>query len=362
MVRNSSSSSSSSSGVGLGPGERTIPAGNKELVIGESFECEYFYDVLAKLRSAHMEFKLGRQEDAQEFLSFLLNRLHEEMLKCLDALTNTNNNENQHQHHQNGDETSAPTGLLNGHDNHHLNNNNNHSETNDTNGADDEWREVGRKNRAFVTRKPEFKHSPLSDIFCGQFRSVLSQPGVKDKESVSLEPFFTLPLEIQSDSIRTVQQALEHFVQKEELSGFVHQETKQEIEAFKRISIEDLPPVLIIYLKCFVYDKHGGSQKLLKRVDFQIDLEISRELIAAHQRSKLKDKEKRSYKLFAVEYHHGERATGGHYITDVYHPGIVGWVRYDDASVRVVSNAQVLKSDDKKLVPYLLYYRRCDLI
>lgn len=120
--------------------------------------------------------------------------------------------------------------------------------------------------------------------------------------------------------------------------------------------------MLIIYLKCFVFDKHGGSQKLLKRVDFQIDLEISRELIASNQRSKLKEKEKRSYKLFAVEYHHGERATGGHYITDVYHPGIVGWVRYDDASVRVVSNAQVLKSDDKKLIPYLLYYRRCDLI
>lgn len=37
----------------------------------------------------------------------------------------------------------------------------------------------------------------MSDIFCGQFRSALSQPGVKDKESVSLEPFFTIPLDIQ---------------------------------------------------------------------------------------------------------------------------------------------------------------------
>jgi len=67
---------------------------------------------------------------------------------------------------------------------------------------------------------------------------------------------------------------LEHFVQKEEVFGFTNQETKQEIEAFKRISFEDLPPVLILYLKCFVYDKQGGIQKLLKRIDFQIDLEI----------------------------------------------------------------------------------------
>ncbi len=67
---------------------------------------------------------------------------------------------------------------------------------------------------------------------------------------------------------------MEHFVQKEEVFGFTNQETKQEIEAFKRISFEDLPPVLILYLKCFVYDKQGGIQKLLKRIDFQIDLEI----------------------------------------------------------------------------------------
>lgn len=135
-------------------------------------------------------------------------------------------------------------------------------------------------------------------------------------------------------------------------------------------------------MKCFVFDKQGGIQKLLKRIDFQIDLEINRgnykrkeffkilkylhsilnlELISSNQRSKLKDK-KKNYKLFAVEYHYGDKATGGHYITDVYHPGIISWVRYDDANVKIVNNTQVLKSDDKKLVPYLLYYRRADLI
>jgi ubiquitin carboxyl-terminal hydrolase 10 len=85
------------------------------------------------------------------------------------------------------------------------------------------------------------------------------------------------------------------------------------------------------------------------------------ELISPAQRSKLKEN-KRKYKLFAVEYHHGDKATGGHYITDVYHPGIINWVRFNDATVQVVNNAQVLKSEDRKLIPYLLYYRRADLI
>ena len=85
------------------------------------------------------------------------------------------------------------------------------------------------------------------------------------------------------------------------------------------------------------------------------------DLITPNQRSKLKEK-KRTYKLFSVEYHYGDKATGGHYITDVYHPGIIGWVRFDDAKVKVVNNLQVLKSEDKKLTPYLLYYRRADYI
>jgi ubiquitin carboxyl-terminal hydrolase 10 len=81
---------------------------------------------------------------------------------------------------------------------------------------------------------------------------------------------------VQLDSIRSVNDALEHFVKKEELFGFTDQETKKEIEAFRRISFEDLPPVLILYLKCFVYDKNGGIQKILKRLDFLIDLEINK--------------------------------------------------------------------------------------
>ena len=63
-----------------------------------------------------------------------------------------------------------------------------------------------------------------------------------------------------------------------------------------------------------------------------------------------------------VEYHFGDKASDGHYITDVYHPGIVGWVRFDDANVKVVSNPSISKVEDKKLTPYLLYYRRTDLI
>lgn len=50
------------------------------------------------------------------------------------------------------------------------------------------------------------------------------------------------------------------------------------MEITKKLTIEQLPPVLILHLKCFVYDKDGGSQKLLKDVNFTIDLEITKGL------------------------------------------------------------------------------------
>jgi ubiquitin C-terminal hydrolase len=66
------------------------------------------------------------------------------------------------------------------------------------------------------------------------------------------------------------------------------------------------------------------------------------------------------YKLFAVEYHSGERANDGHYLTDVFHPGLQGWLRYDDANVQVVPSSQVMNCSADKLTPYLLFYRRGD--
>lgn len=149
MVRTNSSSSNSEN-----------VKSSKELVIGEPFECEYIYDVLMSHvsnenngSSSNGEFKLGRQEDAQELLSYLLNRLHEEMVKCLESLTSSSRPQQvEHAEHQNemtnGNYLKSNGGLQNGHDKHDVNGKDDQD--------DDEWREVGRKNRAFVTRKVIF--------------------------------------------------------------------------------------------------------------------------------------------------------------------------------------------------------------
>ena len=48
-----------------------------------------------------------------------------------------------------------------------------------------------------------------------------------------------------------------------------------QVEATRRIMLEKLPVVLVLHLKCFVYDKSGGCQKITnKQIEFPVHLDI----------------------------------------------------------------------------------------
>ena len=50
----------------------------------------------------------------------------------------------------------------------------------------------------------------------------------------------------------------------------------QQVEATRHMTLEELPPVLVLHLKYFLYDKSGGCQKLNKNIEYGVDLEISK--------------------------------------------------------------------------------------
>lgn len=85
-----------------------------------------------------------RQEDAQEFLSFIMDQMHDELLKFEGQSVGVN---------------GAKSALV--------------SST-----EDDEWETVGAKNKSAVTRTQSFIPSELSDIFGGQFKSVVKARGI----------------------------------------------------------------------------------------------------------------------------------------------------------------------------------------
>ncbi|KAF4110581.1 ubiquitin carboxyl-terminal hydrolase 10 isoform X1 [Onychostoma macrolepis] len=309
----------------------------KDLRVGVPFEPTYIYKLLTLIKSSLSE--KGRQEDAEEYLGFTLNGLHEEML----ALKKLISPQEEKTPTPNGPESQPGVEE--------------DPAEKEEEGSDDEWEQVGPRNKTSITRQADFIRTPITDIFGGHIRSVVYQQS--SKESATLQPFFTLQLDIQSEKIRTVQEALEILVARESVQGYTTK-SKQEIEISRRVTLEELPPVLVLHLKRFVFEKTGGCQKLIKNIDYPVDLEISKDLLSPGVRGKTL-KGQRTYRLFAVVYHHGNSATGGHYTTDVFHIGLNGWLRIDDQAVKIINQHQVVKQTAERTA-YLLYYRRVDLL
>ena len=248
-----------------------------DIVTGISLEPMYVYNMLLNLEDETFKVVDGRQEDAEEFLSCLLNGLSDEMsgkIKLVEEEQPAN------------DAESYPEG----------------------DDADDDWKEVGAKGRSCVTRRVADSSqvaTPIQSLALGLCRScVRSEAG---DNSATLQPFYTLQLDIQDDSIRSVGDALAQNFASEKLDGFVCSKTKKEIEATRSLSLEELPPLLILHLKRFVYDPlSGGVQKCSKQIDFSVDLEIPKSLLSPECRASTKQ---RQYKLFSVVYHNGREAT-----------------------------------------------------
>jgi len=298
-----------------------------DIVTGIGLEPSYVYKMLLNLEEDTFKVVDGRQEDAEEFLTCLLNGLSDEMLGMMKLASE-----------QPAIEASASEPSVDD--------------------APDDWQEVGAKGKSCVTRRVTSTtqiQTPIQSLALGMCRScVKSETG---DNSATLQPFYTLQLDIQDQEIQSVTDALEQNFANEKLDGFICSKTKKEIDATRILSLEELPPILILHLKRFVYDgQTGGVQKIMKQIEFGVDLEISRNILSAECRTSPRQ---RQYKLFGVVYHNGREATKGHYVTDVFHTGYGTWLHCDDSIVQPTSE-QLVMAPNASSTPYLLFYRRGD--
>lgn len=97
----------------------------------------------ANLQSYHIHGSTYRQEDAQEFLSFVMDQMHDELLKLEGQSSSLN-----------GGKSSLVSSV-----------------------EDDEWETVGPKNKSAVTRTQTFVPSEINEIFGGQLRSLVRAKG-----------------------------------------------------------------------------------------------------------------------------------------------------------------------------------------
>jgi len=302
---------------------------------GEAFEPKCVYEMLPAMKTTLSE--KGRQQDAEEFLSFLLNGIHEELVSLLKLAQSPTPTTTEQHTHMNGSV---------GENERNTNNNDNDNE--------DSWECVGPRNRSAMVRAATINDSLIKHVFGGVIRSSVHQSGVK--ESATLQPFFTLQLDIQNEKVWNLKEAIEYYFMKENLQGFTCSKTNAEVEASRRSTLEELPHIFIFHLKYFVYDRTGGCQKIHKAIDIPVDLEIPKDILSPGLKSRTLPNT-RNYKLFAVVYHHGKNAAGGHYTACVHHGNPFGWVRFDDNLIKPVPVTQVLKHQQGR-VPYLLFYER----
>ncbi|RDX46907.1 cysteine proteinase [Lentinus brumalis] len=292
----------------------------------ESFIPTYVYDAMKeKKRFANMIG--GYQEDAEEFLGFFLDTLEEELLSISQSL------QPKEPAQAAGEDVSQEDG----------------------------WLEVGKKNRAVSTRTAKSTDSPITRIFGGKFRSALRAP--HQRESVTIEDWRSLQLDIQPEDVKTLRDALLHIAHPQTVQVSIPTRPGVILDATQQVLIEALPPVLILHMKRFLYDiKVGDVVKVGKQVSFSSELDIPPEIISPAKRTAQPVK----YQLFGVLYHHGMSASGGHYTLDVLHPNRelterprAAWIRIDDELVSDVRPEDVFGGQDREdRQPYLLFYKR----
>jgi ubiquitin C-terminal hydrolase len=229
---------------------------------------------------------LGAQQDAGEFLSYMLNGMHEECRWEALADNPTNGSKSQ--------------------------------------GDDDE-----------TQSKKTHEDSPIFRIFGGLIKSSVRSIGAKT-DSVSLEPFYPLLLDISCDTVDSVRSAIEAYCKSEEVNGG---------QATKRLYFKTLPKVLIVNLKRFSYNK-GMARKIKKPVKYDEQFTFDRRWLVDD------DVEQPEYQLTAVICHHGEAAAHGHYTAMVRYNA--EWYMYDDLIVR---NVDLSYAMNQQMNAYILLYQ-----
>ncbi|KAH9868171.1 hypothetical protein J1614_007243 [Plenodomus biglobosus] len=296
---------------------------------GDPLTPEYVYDVIKRLpRFDNM--KRGQQEDAEEFLGFLLAGLHDE---CAQLIKNDRQKQTQ-------EPLTSPMSEQSG-------------------SGESGWHEVGPKQKTAVTQSSgtiEYE-TPITKIFGGKLRSEYKKPG--EKPSVTLEPYQPLQLDIGEAHINNISDALKNLTRLETLDGAA----RGARASTKQVHIETLPPVLILHLKRFHYDEKG-PQKIWKKIGYPLELELPKEVFPQHKRASFqKQGGFPRYRLTGVVYHHGKNASGGHYTVDLRRQEGKEWIRMDDTIIRRIRAEDVAEGgaeEDPKVLAAALEQHKSD--
>ncbi|XP_043663752.1 putative uncharacterized protein DDB_G0277255 isoform X1 [Vespula pensylvanica] len=189
--------------------------------------------------------------------------------------------------------------------------------------------------------------SMIVDLFVGQLRSSL-RCTFCDHVSVTLDPFWdlSLPIPARSGTVK-LSQCLEHFTREEVLDGDEKptcSKCQMRRKCTKSFGIQKFPKILVIHLKRFSpMERFRG--KLNVMVDFPLmDLDLS--AFAAPRVPGC------TYNLYGVANHSGTTYSG-HYTAYCKHPYSGEWHEYNDSHISGIPAKSVVSSE-----AYVLFYEQ----
>ncbi|KAB8346159.1 hypothetical protein FH972_023205 [Carpinus fangiana] len=258
------------------------------------------------------EWGIDRQQDAKEFLEFLIDCLHEDFnihwqRTPLRALTEAEEARRERQ----------PTLLA--------------SKT--------EWERYLHRD-----------HSKLTDLFAGQHISRLTCTTCHHS-STTYEPFYSISVEIPKVPRQvSIYDCLKSYCSEEKLSGdevWRCPNCKTEREATKRITITRVPEFLVVHFKRFSASHSERARKITTPIDFPLeDLDMDPFVNPLPPTQQLKDLLSRDanlmtpavtapfkYEAYAVMRHIGGTLTSGHYIALVRDRARGLWREFNDSRV-----------------------------
>jgi ubiquitin carboxyl-terminal hydrolase 8 len=276
------------------------------------------------------------QHDAQEFLTFLLDQLHEEIKDfVVIKKVKLNSKVNSYigakhrilkQIEETEDESIKGTLKL------QLKNLINNNYIIDTQYEGIKFHESFLKNN----------HSIITDLFYGIFMSEICCNNCSNK-SVTFEPFNMLQLELFNSEDLSLEKMIQHYLKSEEIN-YKCDECNTNSGAMKRTIIHTLPEKLIIQLKRFI-SNGNHSRKNNMKVQFPFkNLEMKEHIknVLAY------------YELYSVINHMGD-VGGGHYTNYSKNSINEEWYEFND------SNVSYLKYPEKEIISssaYVLLYQK----
>ena len=262
------------------------------------------YDLKDVMGRQHGRFRGSAQQDAHEFLMYLLNFLHEDL-----------NEERRKQPLKEQENDGVP----------------------DARAAKLAWDDFKGSNRSFIL-----------NLFWGQHKSTLrcSRCG---NQSVKFETFSHLSVPMPARSSRcSLHECIQLYVAGDTISGWTCPKCKSSIEATKRLDLWRLPPVLIIHIQRFYND--GLWRKKQSNVQFPLDnLDMSPFVINKEARYR-----HHQYHLYGVVNHFGSMESG-HYTAFCRGATSGRWHRFDDHEVYQLNSGGV-----QSFAGYILFYSAID--